>query len=216
MNARDIIPRVTLGGAFAFTIGYFIGKTVGAPITGGVILGTAGAAQAALQIFVNESAKKHDWSYSATVVARAAVSLLANTAGRTGLIALNILYPGKAGDAATWTGVGFITGIAQLALTLLIHKIAVQNNWSYSTVLLGQSLLSMLGDVISTITLVATGILAPSGIGIAIAVSIPFILTAVTIYNALLLKYSGKDAPFRKVLVEKFDPLAGLYQSNCS
>jgi hypothetical protein len=214
MNLKEIVPRVTLGGAFSFVIGYLAGKTVGAPITGGLILGTAGVAQRALQILVSDSAKKRDWSYSATVIVKAGVSLLVSSAGRGGLIALNILYPGKVREAAIWTGVGLIVGIAQLALTLFLHKIAETNNWSYSTVVLGQSFLTALGDVASTITLFAVGILIPSGAAIALAASVPFILTVASVYNALLLKWGGRDISFRKVLIEKIDPLVNLYQSN--
>lgn len=215
-SVASVALRITLGGALAFAIGYFTGKTAGAPITGGIIWGTAGAAQSAFQIFVNESAKKNNWEFTATTMAKGFVSHLANIAGRIGLIALNILHPGKATAAVIWTGVGLISGIAQLCLTLAIHKIAEANDWCYSSVLLGQCCLTALGDLASTITLLAVGILAPSSAGLAVAITIPLVLTAITIYNALLLKYSGMDIPFRKVLIEKFDPLTTLYKSSPS
>ena len=216
MSVKKIFKQlspVIFGGAFSFAIGYFAGKSVGAPVAGGVTLGTAGVAQATFQILLSQSAKKQNWNYSTTVIAKSAASLLTSTAGRAGLIALSILYPGKARSAAIWTGVGLITGIAQLVLTALLHKMADSFDWNYSTLLLGQSILSALDEAASIITLVAVGILAPSGAGFALALCVPLFLTAVSLYNAVLLKYSGKDTPFRKVLADKIDPLATLYQT---
>lgn len=197
------IIKVGFSGGLGFAIGYLVGETAGVPVLSGATLGIASAAGAALKKLVEESAKKYELSYSVTEAAKSGVLLLTKTAGRIGLIALHVLYPGKVTGASIWTGSTVIIGIAQIAFTLLLQQAAEVNDWNYSTVLLGECALSALADAASTITLVAVGILAPTGAGIGVAVGISLLILSTQLFSALYVKYGGEDSPYRSFITAK-------------
>src|ERR1700722_13129425 len=211
MNTRDIVVnsiKIGIGGALGFGMGCLIGNAVGNPLGGGAALGTAAVANGIFRTIIDDQAKKNDWDYTVTSIAKTGVSTVTTAAGRSALIGLEILHPGKAACAGIWTGIGVITGIAQMALTLLIHKVAEHFDWGYSVVMILETVSSILSEIISLISLIALGLLVPTAGAIALGIAIPLLLSSVNLYRAISLIAGNADVPFRKVSQEKIDPFA--------